>query len=137
MRILFFFIICFTSLNCQEDNIVKLDRKDFSLSYPSNLELDENMQGGIVLSLSTKKENEKDGFIENLNLATKDIGSFSFEDVINKTINDINNIGEVIDKKNLTINGHQCYRLIFKLSQNNTNLKFIQDYYIKEQKYMS
>lgn len=134
MRIVLCFMVCFMSLNCQENKLIELNRVDFSLSYPSSLELEENIEGGLVFALKTYKKNENDTFIENLNLATKNIGNSSFDDFIHKTVQDISNVGEIIEQKKLTINGRECYRLIFNLSQSSVNLKFIQDYYLKDKK---
>lgn len=132
MRILICCIVFLTTLNCQNKKYIELEKDDFTITYPSELELyDGDYQDDIVLAIKTKKEGDKDIFIENINLAKKEIKNTSYENFIQETIKEINSIGDLIKSESSMGKNNEYHRIIFKLSQNGVNLKFTQDYHLK------
>lgn len=121
------------TLSCQEEKITTLEREDFSISYPSHLELDENEEGTVFV-LKTQQQGEDDIFIENINLATQKAENISFNEFAIKIENEIRSQAEIVESKRLKLNGKDCLRLVFKLSQNNINLTFIQHIFVENQK---
>ncbi|MGS2764262.1 PsbP-related protein [Sinomicrobium sp. M5D2P9] len=136
MRVIFLKILLFFScFSCESQvSIEELDRKEFKVKYPENLVLDESGQNNTVFILKTKAENANDTFIENINLATQPAPTNSFDDFVIKTTSEISNVGKLIEKKKSNVDGSDCLKLKFKLTQNNIPLTFVQHYYIKNGK---
>ncbi|WP_340067357.1 PsbP-related protein [Ascidiimonas aurantiaca] len=136
MRVIFLqFLLFFTCFSCQSQlSTIELDRKEFNVSYPESFVLDESGQNNTVFVLKTKAENANDTFIENINLATQPITNSSFDDFVSKTISEISAVGKLIEKKKLNVDGLDCLKLKFVLTQNNIPLTFVQHYYIKNGK---
>jgi len=123
--------ICFIS--CQENNDGMLETEKYSISYPSHLELDQSGQDGTSFVLKTKKENDSDTFIENINLVISNVGKVTFDQLSAKAIEDITNVANIIEKKELNINGKNCFKLVFEITQNNVGFTVIQHYFLEEQ----
>jgi len=62
------------------------------------------------------------------------VTNYSFDDFVSKTTSEINSVGKLIEKKKLNIDGLDCLKLKFELTQNNISLTFVQHYYIKNEK---
>lgn len=136
MRVIFLhFLLFFTCFSCQSQlSTEELDRKEFKVTYPENLVLDESGQNNTVFILKTTAENAKDTFIENINLATQPVSNNSFDTFVSKTTSEISSVGKLIEKKKSKVNGLDCLKLKFELIQNNIPLTFVQHYYIKNGK---
>ena len=111
-----------------------LNREEFSIEYPSYLELDERRNEELIFALKTQQKDKNDVFIEIINLSSQEVGNISIEEFISKTRLEINNITKIIEDKALIIQGEICHRLVFELIQDNIPLKFIQHYYVKNVK---
>lgn len=124
-------VICFIS--CQEDKKDILETEKYSISYPIHLELDQSGQDGTSFILKTEKENESDTFIENINLVVSNVGKMTFNQLSNKAIEDITNVANIVEKRELNINGTNCFKLVFEITQNNVGFTVIQHYFLEEQ----
>lgn len=134
LKSMFKFLVLFSIFSCQDQGIKIFDREEFSIEYPSNLEFDESGNEGVIFALKTQQKDEIDIFIENINLATQEVGNISLEEFISKTKPEINSIAKIVEDKVLIIKGERCHRLVFELTQNNIPLKFIQHNYVKNKK---
>ena len=128
------YILIILNTGCQQQKIIFLEKDDFSLSYPSHLKLDDSEKDGVSIILATKKENDNDNFIENVNLVVKNIGDENFIDFTNKTVKQINDFGYIKENKRFKINNKDCLRLVIEATQNNIGLTFIQHYYVENGK---
>ena len=126
MKFIYLMVLILITLSCGQQEIVNLDRKDFSISYPKHLILDESGEGGINLILKTSKENDKDVFIESINLIKRNLTGFTFSEIAQKTIEDIESCATIIENKKIKLNGNDCLRIVFELSQQNVDIKIIQ-----------
>ena len=82
-RKLYLIILFISVLNCQtkgDKKAKEFKTEDYSITYPSNLKLEEKIDGAEFI-LSTEKSSETDSFMENINLVTQDI-NISFKDYI-------------------------------------------------------
>lgn len=131
---IFYCLFVFVALSCQDEKTINLEREEFLIEYPSYLEFDESGNEGVIFALKTQQKDKKDIFIENINLATQEVGNVSLDEFISKTKPEINSIAKIVEDKALTIKGERCHRLVFELTQNNVPLKFIQHYYVKNEK---
>lgn len=130
-----FFILLFIFVGCmQSSNNIMLQKKDFSISYPSHLELDESAVEETIFILKTNLKDEDDIFVENINLVTKPSDDVEFVDFVEATQREIKGFAEVLESKVLHSKGKDYLRIIFKLKQNNLNLIFIQHYFIANNK---
>ncbi len=135
MKSMFKFLILFSVFSCLQNQEVKtLDREEFSISYPSYLELDESGEEETVFVLKTPQKGEDDIFIENINLATKEAGNTQFNEFAIQTEREISSFAEIVESKRLKLNDKNCLRLVFKLIQNDVELTFIQHLFVENQK---
>ncbi|PKD18038.1 hypothetical protein APR41_18165 [Salegentibacter salinarum] len=134
MRLLTYFFILISTLGCAQDNWVTLEKEDFSISYPSSLNIDDSGKEGTQFILTTDKDGEDDNFIENVNLSTQKVGAVTFDEYIKKMEREVSGIAKIIEKKKLEINGNKCYSLKMKATQNGVDAIFLQHFYIENQK---
>jgi hypothetical protein len=134
MKLLIYFISVFNVFSCQQDKSSKLDKNDYSISYPSHLELDESGKDDISFVLTTQKDGKEDIFIENINLVTKNTNNIHFNEFVGKMEKDIESVAKIVESKRLKLNGKNCLRLVFNLNQNGIDLTFIQHYFLENQK---
>jgi len=133
--LIFSLLITISTFFCQKDTKIKIERDEFIISYPSELILDENIQGRTSFVLTTHKNGQEDAFIENINLVIKNLESnITLDELSKQTKNEISKIADIIEDKKLKINEKDCYRIILKATQNGIDLTFIQHYYIENQK---
>ena len=133
MSLILNFLILLSTVSCDQE-LNTLDNNDFIISYPTGLKLDDTGKDGVLFILSTAKDGINDNFIENINLASQYVGDISFEDFIVKTEKEIKSVAELLETKQIRVNGRDCLSLKIKVKQNNLDLTFIQHYYIKNQK---
>jgi len=133
IEILIIFLLVPSIANSQQQTKKLLTRNDFSIVYPSYLELDESGKEGSVFILSTQKQHQNDIFIENINLTTQ-VVEMEFDLFAKTTEERISSIATIIENKTLRIDDKECLRLVFQLVQNNVELTFIQHFYLANQK---
>ena len=91
-----FFMLLFIFVGCmQSSNNIMLQKKDFSISYPSHLELDESAVEETIFILKTNLKDEEDIFVENINLVTKPSDDVEFVDFVEATQREIKGFAEV------------------------------------------
>lgn len=127
-------IFIILSLGCKKEGIIKLERKDFLVSYPSSLILDENGEEGAVFVLRFPKEDENDFFVENINLVRVNTGDLSFKDLTSKTIKEIISVADILENRAIKVNNSDCLRIIFKLSEKGKKMKVIQHFFMKNKR---
>jgi len=134
MRFLTYFFILINTLSCAQDNRKVLEKEDFSISYPSNLNLDDSGKEGTRFILTADKDGEDDIFVENINLSTQKVGNITFNEFIKKTEIEVSSVAKIVEKKVLNINGKKCFSLKITATQNGIDAIFLQHYYIENQK---
>ncbi len=134
MRLLIYILVILNTASCQQSDKINLDRKDFSISYPSHLNLDDSGKEGTAFILTAEKDDVNDIFVENINLVISDAGNVSFNDFVAKTEKEVGSVANIVEKKFLKVNGKECFKLKLTTSQNGTDLTFIQNYYVENQK---
>ncbi|WP_430968333.1 PsbP-related protein [Spongiimicrobium sp. 2-473A-2-J] len=134
MKLLVYLLAALSTLSCQEDKMIKLERNGFSISYPSHLTLDESGQEGTSFVLTTQKSGQNDVFVENINLVIKNVGKTSLDEFSKRTENEISTVANIIESNRLKINGKDCFKLVLEATQNNVDLTFVQHYYLENQK---
>lgn len=127
------------TIYCQtisKSNLTKLNKSDFNITYPNNLKLDESGKNGTVFFLFTEKTNPNDNFIENINLIIQDLSKMgiNLDKYVEISEKQIVEIGKISESKRMTKESIEFQRIIFDTSLNNLNLKFIQYYFIKNDK---
>lgn len=132
---IYFVVFVVLVLACnQKESLVDFEKEDFIVSYPVSLSITEEGEGGTVFILRTSKEGEDDSFIENINLVKSSIGNFSFEALTSKAISDIKGVADIVENKRIKINGSDCLRIIFKLSEEGKKMKVIQHFFVNKKK---
>lgn len=134
MKLLACILIISNVVSCQQDSGVKLDREDFSISYPSHLNLDESGKEGTAFILTAEKEGGNDVFVENINLVIKNVGDVNLDEFSKRTEKEIGTVANIIESRRLKMNGKDCFRIVVKTTQNKVDLTFVQHYYIENQK---
>ncbi|MDT7832734.1 PsbP-related protein [Flavobacteriaceae bacterium S356] len=121
---------------CKQDETQSLVRANFSVQYPVFFDLDESGEANTIFALKTKKEqNSASSFIENVNLIEDKTNYKSYEQYFNNAEKQIENIAKIIEKKRFVVDGDNCLRLVFQISQESANYTFIQQFYAHKQKY--
>ena len=134
MNLLINFLAILSILSCQQGQNKTLEKDDYSVNYPVHLELDVSGQDGTSFILKTQKEGDNDFFIENINLVITDAKKTSFNDLVNKAKTDIGSVADIVEGKSLDINGKNCFKMTFKLTQNNIDFTVVQHYFLENQK---
>lgn len=114
-----------------------INRNGYSISYGSDLRLDETGQHGAEFSLSIPTEAVTGGFAENLNLviqnlANMDIDLNKFVEISENQVKDSNGI--LVESKRCKINGKDAHKLISEGQYNDFELKYMQYYLIENEK---
>ena len=134
MRFLTYFFILINTLSCAQVNRTVLEKEDFSISYPSSLNLDDSGKEGTRFILTADKDGKDDIFVENINLSTQNVGNIAFDELIKKTEREVSSVAKIVEKKVIDINGRKCFSLKITATQNGVDAIFLQHYYIKNQK---
>lgn len=103
-KLLLLFLITFKSIYCQvipKKELSVLNKKEFQISYPPNLKIEETDKNGILFYLLSSKSNPNDNFIENINLLRQDLEKLNID--LNKyveiTEKQIGEKGKIIESK--------------------------------------
>lgn len=134
MTAVLYFCLLFSFFSCQQEKFKKLTLKEISISYPSYLELSKDNREGVVFALMTKKKNDKDVFIENVNLVSENVNNTDFTIYVESVKEQISKLADIVESKIFKNNDQIYYRIIFSLTQNNIDLKVIQHYYLYKNK---
>ncbi|MGB3608104.1 hypothetical protein [Psychroserpens sp.] len=138
MKIKFLLIILtvFQFSSCQsnkKEETKEIDKNGYTLTYTSDLKLDESGKQGSEFLLFTKKINANDNFVENINLIIQNLENLNLD--LNKfveiTENQIKANGNLISSERIKINNSEFQKLIYSAHLNNFDLKFIQYDFVK------
>lgn len=129
-------IVIFNSfLSCTQVKFNKLNKETFSINYPSYFELDESGESGTSFILtSTKESNRENDFVENINLIIADVGNLTFNEIADKSVNEVKSIATILENKKFKQNGNDCLRLVFKAVQGKYHLTVTQHLLVKKGK---
>lgn len=135
-----FILVCFVFIqliiSCKTDDQITIETEDYSLSYPSNLELVE--VDGVEFLLFTELKGGNDDFIENLNLMVQDVTTLnlSLQDYVELSEGQIASVGGELMASDLKEkdDGTQYQRVIYTSRSDNKDLKYLQHYYLVNHK---
>lgn len=111
-------------------NKITIDNDEYSITYPSNMELVD--VDGVELLLFTEIK-RGDNFNENLNLIKQDITTLNLnlKDYVELSESQILNAeGEILLSELKDNNGVPYQRVVYRAYTNRQNLKYLQHYYI-------
>ncbi|NJO91567.1 MAG: hypothetical protein HC831_23345 [Chloroflexia bacterium] len=118
------------------DNWNNHSKNEYSISYPSDWELNETGQMGTKFLIFSDIESENDKFRENINLIIQDLSSYSidleqYKNISKEQISSmlINASIYEVSKKNSW--GLDYYKLVYSGMQDDLNLKFVQYYWVE------
>ena len=135
MKKIIFIAILTIATACSQEKFKEINNNRFSINYPSYFELDESGESGTAFILtSTKESNQENDFVENINLIVADIGDLGFNQIADKSVNDVKGIATILEKKKFKQNGNDCLRLVFKAVQEGYHLTVIQHLLVKKGK---
>ena len=131
IKFLLIFIIIFQCFSCQFDNknsTETITKNGYTISYSSDLKLDESGKQGSEFLLFTKRTDSEDNFLENINLIIQKLDSQNLD--LNKFVeiseNEIETNGKLITSERIKKDNSEFQKLTFSAHLNNFNLKFIQ-----------
>lgn len=140
MAFLVFFLINTISFGqIKENNWKTIDENTYSVQYPENWELNTDKSMGTSFILFTQQTSTDDKFRENVNLIIQNLEGYNLnlddyvtisEEQINKMVTN----GKIIESKRLFKNNSEFQKVIFTGDQGIFKLKFVQYYFIKDEK---
>jgi hypothetical protein len=140
MAFLVFFLINTISFGqIKENNWKTIDENTYSVQYPENWELNTDKSMGTSFILFTQQTSTDDKFRENVNLIIQNLEGYNLnlddyvaisEEQINKMVTN----GKIIESKRLFKNNSEFQKVIFTGNQGIFKLKFVQYYFIKDEK---
>jgi hypothetical protein len=116
-----------------------IDESTYSIQYPDNWELNTDKSMGTSFVLFTQQTSSEDKFRENVNLIIQNLEGYNLnlddyvtisEEQINKMVTN----GKIIESKRLFKNNSEFHKVIFMGDQGIFKLKFVQYYFIKDEK---
>ena len=143
MKKYLYFIILVLSLNSfgqiKETSWKTINDNTYSIQYPDNWELNTEKSMGTSFILFTEQTSSEDKFRENINLIIQNLEGYNLnlddyvaisEEQISKMVTN----GKIIDSKRSNKNNTEFQKVIFTGKQGLFQLKFVQYYFIKDEK---
>jgi hypothetical protein len=143
MKKYLYFIILVLSLNSfgqiKETSWKTINDNTYSIQYPDNWELNTEKSMGTSFILFTEQTSSEDKFRENINLIIQNLEGYNLnlddyvaisEEQISKMVTN----GIIIESKRLNTNNTEFQKVIFTGKQGMFQLKFVQYYFIKDEK---
>ena len=143
MKKYLYFIILVLSLNSfgqiKETNWKTINESTYSIQYPDNWELNTEKSMGTSFIIFSEQTSSEDKFRENINLIIQNLEGYNLnlddyvaisEEQISKMVTN----GIIIDSKRLNTNNTEFQKIIFTGKQGLFQLKFVQYYFIKDEK---
>lgn len=136
MKNFILFIAVFISIPSFSQDLKIVKTTDYEISYPSNLRYDDSKTRGTEFIIYTEKEDEKDTFIENINLLIQNLKGYQIDlnQYIEITEKQINENGILIESKRTVLNNSEVHILTYEANLNVRNLKFHQYILVKNEK---
>jgi hypothetical protein len=139
MKLKFLLIVLMTTqiLISQNNSLKEINRNGYSITYPSELKLDESGRNGMELFLFTEKTNSSDDFIESINLIIQNLKNMNID--LNKfveiTEGQVRDNGKLISSERIATKGNQEYqKLVYELKMGDNVLKIFQYDFVKDEK---
>ena len=112
---------------------------DFTIEYPDNWELNKSGLMGTKFILFSKLSNSTDKFRENVNLIIQDLtgSNITLDKYVEISENQIRTLvtnGKIIETKRITDKGFEYHKMIYTGKQGVFDLKFIQYYWVFDNK---
>lgn len=112
-----------------------LDEADFSISYPSDWELDQSGNLGVSFFLFSPLSDSTDDFRENINLLIQDLTGYDLDldqytELSKEQIKAMMTDGEILLNEKLGPEGKEYQRIIYTGTQGNYDLQFEQFYWV-------
>lgn len=142
IKFLLISLIIFQFASCQSNkksNIKEINKNGYTISYPSDLKLDESGKLGSEFLLYIEKADSTDNFTHNINLIIQNLESLNLD--LNKfveiTENQIKANGNLISSERIKTDNSEFQKLIYSAQLNNFDLKFIQyDFVVNNKAYI-
>lgn len=138
-----FLLVLLISLNAlgqiKETNWETISESTYSIQYPDNWELNTDRSMGTSFILFSEQTSSEDKFRENINLIIQNLEGYNLnlddyvalsEEQISKMATNENSI----ESKRLNTNNTEFQKVIFTGKQGLFQLKFVQYYFIKDEK---
>ena len=112
-----------------------LNKKDYSINYPKDWELNESRQMGTSFILFSPLSSQQDRFRENVNLVIQDLKGYNIDlekyvEISEGQIKTIVTDGKIIESKRISNQSQNYHKVIYKGKQGAFNLKFEQYYWV-------
>ncbi len=112
---------------------------EFSIQYPNNFELNTSGLIGTKFVLFSEQTSDKDLFRENVNLVSQNISGQNidldkFVEISKKQLEIMIPNGKLIESKRISNENKEFQRFIFSGTQGQSNLKWLQYFFIKNDK---
>ena len=143
MKKYLYFIILVLSLNSfgqiKETNWKTINESTYSIQYPDNWELNTEKSMGTSFIIFSEQTSSEDKFRENINLIIQNLEGYNLnlddyvaisEEQISKMVTN----GIIFESKRLNTNNTEFQKVIFTGKQGIFQLKFVQYYFIKDEK---
>ncbi|WP_297869688.1 hypothetical protein [uncultured Flavobacterium sp.] len=129
-------IITFISIPIIGQDLKTIKTSDYEISYPSNFRYDDSKTRDTEFIIYTEKEDEKDTFIENINLLTQNLKGYKIDlnQYVIITENQIKENGKLIESKRTRVNNSELHSLSYTANLTGRNLKFYQYLIIQNEK---
>lgn len=129
-------IITFISIPIIGQDLKTIKTLDYEISYPSNFRYDDSKTRDTEFIIYTEKEDEKDTFIENINLLTQNLKGYKIDlnQYVIITENQIKENGKLIESKRTRVNNSELHSLSYTANLTGRNLKFYQYLIIQNEK---
>ncbi len=135
------FIMIIGSSSCSQENMNKHTDSKYEISYPESWA---KQQKGTATFFLSPKENEKDVFLENVNVMVQDLSNqpMTLEDYTNLTKQQVTQAfgsSAIVSVKDLNFAGQQAKEMVYTMPKNpmqgrNQNLKLRQVWFINNSK---
>ena len=132
-KILFIASLLFSILSYSQD-LKTIKTSEYEISFPENLKFDDSKTRNTEVIIYM--ENEKDLFIENINLLIQDLKGYQIDlnQYVKITENQVNENGKLIESKKMNLNGAETQVMTYEANLSNRNLKFYQYIVVKNEK---
>ncbi|MDC9723556.1 MAG: hypothetical protein PSN34_12415 [Urechidicola sp.] len=137
LKILLIVLITTQILISQNNSSKEINRNGYSISYPSELRLDESSRNGTEFSLFTEKTDITDDFVENINLIIQDLKGMNIDldNYVEITENQVRHNGKLIFSGRIISNENsEFHKFIYELKIGNRNLTAFQYAFVKTEK---
>lgn len=127
------FLFSFISFS---QNVRTIKTSEYEISFPENLKFDDSKTRNIEVIIYMEKENEKDLFIENINLIIQDLKDYQIDlnEYVKITETQVNENGKLIESKRISLNGTETQVMIYEAKPTGRALKFYQYILVKNEK---